>query len=421
MTYTVRQHGNTAVSRRRLLALIGGAAGAAILAACGDEAVSVSTPTTVARPTTGGAATVGGGASAAPPTSIGAASAVATTAPSAVTTTGGASAVAPTVTRAASAVTGATTTTGAASAIVPATGGAASAVAPTGAAAGVATPTRAASAVTGTTTAGSAVAGTAAMGSATMLPTLDIESFDFGFRTVGSVPGGPTLVRQRNTGKENHHAQLIRLKSSVTQEQLLAALPKGESAIFTLTENAGGPGAVAGGGVSEVIYTLQEGDYALICYIPSPMDGIRHFAKGMILPLRITAAPASAAAVKLPETVGTVVMNDFAFKMPVGTVKAGKSYWNVVNEGVQPHEFNIVRLQPGKTPADITAFFAGPPMGPPPFINAGGFNGLEKGASGIAVLDLQAGEYAAICNIPDVSGSGKSHLQLGMIAGLSVR
>lgn len=350
--------------RRRFLALAGGMAGAAILAACGGDAP---VPTATARPTTGVAP------AGVPSATIGA---VRTGAPSVVTGT------------TTPVVSGAAATSGAA------------AVAPT--------------------TGGSAVAGTASNATGA-IPTLDIEAFDYGFNTIGSVPGGPTLVRLRNTGKENHHAQLIRLRSGATHEQLLAALPKGEPAIFALTENAGGPGAVAGGGTSEVITTLQGGDYALICYIPSPMDGIRHFAKGMILPLRITAAPASAAAVRLPETVGTVVMRDFAFTLPVGTVKPGRSYWTVVNEGVQPHEFNIVRLQPGKTPADITAFFAGPPMGPPPFVSAGGFNGVERGGGGIAVLDLQAGEYAAICNIPDMNGSGRSHLQLGMIAGLSVK
>lgn len=377
--------------RRRFLALAGGMAGAAILAACGGD---TPVPTaTAARPTTGAAPTTGVVSAGSVPAPTAATGSVVAPAGGASATTGATRTAAPSV------VTGATT---------PATGSAA-----------VATRATTGSAVV-PATGGSAVAGTS-LNPTGVIPVLDIEAFDYGFRTVGSVPAGPTLVRQRNTGKENHHAQLIRLKSGTTQEQLLAALPKGEAAIFALTQNAGGPGAVAGGGVSEVITSLQEGDHALICYIPSPTDGLRHFAKGMILPLGITAAPPSAAAVKLPETVGTVVMSDFAFTLPVGTVKPGKSYWTVVNEGMQPHEFNIVRLQPGKTPADISAFFAGPPMGPPPFVSAGGFNGVERGGDGIAVLDLQAGEYAAICNIPDVNGSGKSHLQLGMIAGLSVK
>ncbi len=440
MVRVTRGHENTAVSRRRMLALIGGAAGAAILAACGDEVVSVPTPTTAPRPTTGGVATVGAGAaSAVAPTTAGVASAVATTAASAVVATvGGASAVAPTATRAASAVAGATTapattgaasavtpaTIGAASAVVPAVTGVASAVAPTSASAAVSTPTRAASAVTGTTTMGSAVAGTTATvsASANVIPTLDIESFDYGYRTVlGAVPGGWTLVRQRNTGKEPHHVQFARLRDGVTQVQLLAALmgANAEPAIAMLTENVGGPGAIDPGGVSEAIIDLRAGTHFLLCYIPSPSDGVPHLAKGMVLPLQVTPGPATAA--RLPVTVGTVTMSDFAFQMPVSTVQPGKSYWNVTNVGVQPHEFIVVRLLPGKTPTDITSFVSGPQMGgPPPFTSAGGIQGLERGMSGIAVLDLPVGEYAAVCNIPDPM-SRKSHLQLGMIAGLSVR
>jgi hypothetical protein len=44
---------------------------------------------------------------------------------------------------------------------------------------------------------------------------------------------------------------------------------------------------------------------------------------------------------------------------------------------------------------------------------------LSPGQRGIAVLDLMPGSYAVTCFVPDAA-SGKSHLQLGMIAGFTV-
>lgn len=412
MFRAIQEQGNAGnfVSRRRLLALIGGAAGTAILAACGDEATSAPTATT-ARATTTTAA-----GSAVPTGSGSAASAMAgTTAQGSPVATTAAGTAAP------SAVTGTTAPAGVASVVVgatptrAATAAGSAVVGTTAPTAATGTGTRTASAVVG------AGASTGAMASAGMLPTLDIESFDYGYRTVGTVPAGMTLVRQRNTGNEGHHVQFIRLRDGVTPLQVGAAFmgSNAEAAIAMLTLNVGGPGAVGPGGTSEAIINLQAGTHFLVCYIPSP-DGTPHLAKGMVLPLQVTAAPMIALAPRLPETVGTVVMNDFSFQLPASTVPPGRSYWNVTNEGVQPHEFIVARLQPGKTPADITRFFAGPPMGPPPYTPVGGMQGLERGMSGIAVLDLPAGEYAAVCNIPDPM-TRKAHLLLGMIAGLTVR
>src|SRR5919107_37223 len=56
---------------------------------------------------------------------------------------------------------------------------------------------------------------------------------------------------------------------------------------------------------TEVMVELQEGAYALICVIPPPSDRIRHFAKGMVRPLLVTAPMTTTAP---PDTAGTLVM-----------------------------------------------------------------------------------------------------------------
>jgi len=224
------------------------------------------------------------------------------------------------------------------------------------------------------------------------------------------------MVQLKNTGKEDHHVQFVRLNDGVTTDQFTAAFPMGPGGIARLSQNVGGAGAIAADGTSAAIIDLKEGQHFLLCYLPT-RDGVEHIAKGMFLPLSVTAA--TGASVPMPAAFGTVTMSDFAFKLPMGTIPAGRSLLRVTNEGAQAHELNIVRLAPGKKPEDITQFRA-QPMGPPPFVNAGGIQGLEKGGSGIAVLDLTPGEYAAVCNIPDPM-SRKAHLLLGMIAGFTVK
>lgn len=302
-----------------------------------------------------------------------------------------------------------------------------SAVATTVPAASVAAATRpagsaVASSVSGTTTSGSAVAGTTGSGG---IQTMVIEAFDYGYKTLGSIPGGWTRVQMKNTGKEFHHAQFMLLNTGVTPEQLGAAFAKGEQGlgeVFGLVTQAGGPGTIAPGGSTEVILNLKEGQYMLACFIAGN-DHIPHLAKGMLMPLKVTAAPAAAA--PAPAVNGTVTLVEFNFMMP-DTLPAGKSMYMVANTGAQFHEFNIIQIALGKTVDDVKNFFdappTAPPAGPPPGLPVGGMNALTKGNTGIVVLDLTPGNYAAICNVPDQSKpNGDSHLHLGMIKGFTVK
>ena len=70
---------------------------------------------------------------------------------------------------------------------------------------------------------------------------------------------------------------------------------------------------------------------------------------------------------------------------------------------------------------DVAQFMAGEaPAGPPPFVAVGGMQGLSNGASGYLNLDFAAGNYVAICNIPDPA-TGKPHSALGMVHPFTVK
>jgi hypothetical protein len=270
-----------------------------------------------------------------------------------------------------------------------------------------------------------APAATTAAGSATAsggIQTVMIEAFDYGYRTLGSIPGGLTRVQMKNTGKELHHAQFMQLNPGVTVDQVGAAFQKGPDEAFKLVTFVGGPGAVAPTLSTEVILDLKAGQHMIGCFIAGA-DHIPHLAKGMLMPLMVT-APAAVAS-PAPVVAGTITLMEFTFDMPA-TLPAGRSMWRVVNPGAQAHEFNIVQIAPGKTLDDLKTFVdpptGTPPAGPPSGAPVGGMNALTRGMSAIAVLDLTPGNYAAICNVPDQSKpNGESHLHLGMIKGFTVK
>jgi hypothetical protein len=240
-----------------------------------------------------------------------------------------------------------------------------------------------------------------------------IDASDYAFSLPETIAGGLVTLKMVNGGHEAHHAQLLRLKDGVSLDQFFAAFKnEGEAALRFITAE-GGVGAVDPSGAAEITVDLNPGQYVLVCLLPSP-DGTPHVAKGMVKPLRVTAAETGSAA---PSVHGTVALKDFSFEVPV--FHAGRGTYKIVNSGQQIHEFVVVRLAPGKTADDAVKFFSAP-AGPPPFQAVGGMNGLDPGRGGYATLDLTPGEYAAICLVPDPA-SGRPHVHLGMVKSFSIR
>ncbi len=238
---------------------------------------------------------------------------------------------------------------------------------------------------------------------------------DFSFEGPESIPAGLTTINFQNIGKEWHHIQLARINDGVTMQQLDEAMKKDSNAALGMVNLVGGVAALDPNGNGSVTLKLQEGQYLLLCFIPSA-DGVPHLAKGMVRPLTVKGAGVAATE---PSADITVDMKDFHFTMPA-EVKAGKQVWKVVNNGPQPHEIALVRLADGKTLEDIYAWYA-KPEGPQPFSMAGGMQAISSvGGSGFINLDLKPGNYVAICDIPDPA-SGKTHSELGMVMPFTVQ
>jgi len=250
---------------------------------------------------------------------------------------------------------------------------------------------------------------------ANQIPQITIKASDYAFEAPAQVEAGLASIVIENQGQEPHHAQLVRLNDGVSMEQFQAALQQGPEAALPLVTLDGGPGVVPPGKSQRVTVRLSPGQYVLLCLVPSA-DGVPHLAKGMMAPMQVVEAK-NPAQVQVPQADGTARLLDFSFVLPAN-VKAGQQVWTIANEGQQPHELALVRLADGKTMQDVAAFMQAP-NGPPPFEDAGGMQGIDPGETAWLNLDLQPGNYVALCHIPDPA-SGKAHEELGMVMPFSV-
>ena len=130
------------------------------------------------------------------------------------------------------------------------------------------------------------VSGTAPAASSVQLPKPDvtINMVDYHFEMTGTLKSGSQTLLLSNSGTEMHEAQVVQLKPGTTFEQFQKLLMQSngqEQQNIPATPVFGmvlSPGASA--------YTtadLTPGDYAIVCFIPSPKNGGKpHYMLGMI-------------------------------------------------------------------------------------------------------------------------------------------
>ncbi len=261
----------------------------------------------------------------------------------------------------------------------------------------------------------SAASPSASAGAVTDVP---IEAKDFSYVAPASIEAGVTKVTVNNTGKEEHQAQLARIADGKTFADLTAALQQpDEAAALAMLTLAGGPTGVAPGVTASTTANLEPGQYAFLCFV-SGADGIPHLAKGMIAPMEVTGTAVDA---PLPAGDAELALQDFAF-VGLSTLTPGQHTVTVENKGPQPHEATLVKLNEGTTIEQIVEAFGSSETSsaPPPWTSAGGIAGISAGSTATMDIDVEAGNYAFICFVPDPA-TGAPHAALGMIGGLTVQ
>jgi hypothetical protein len=258
-----------------------------------------------------------------------------------------------------------------------------------------------------TTAAASAPAATAA----TAPNVVNITASDYKFEGPAEVPAGMTTIHLTNNGKEPHQANLIRLDSGKTYADMIAGMKtmKPDAPPPKWVIMAGGPNAVAPGGSTDLTMNLQPGNYAIVCFVPNA-KGVPHVMLGMGQAL--TVKPNAAASTAEPASDVSVTLSDYKFDFST-PLTAGKHTLKIQNTAAQPHEFTLFKLMPGKTADDITKYFSSDMKAPPPGMPVGGTAGMASGDTVYFPVELQAGDYAVICFLPDAK-DGKPHFVHGM-------
>ena len=117
-----------------------------------------------------------------------------------------------------------------------------------------------------------------------------------------------------------------------------------------------------------------------------------------------------------PPTTLRIVARDFGFEVPA-SVPSGPTRIELVNSGHDLHHAQLVRLEQGKTLADLAAF---PRDAPPPswVVMVGGPGAVGPGDSSAVIQTLAPGSYAVLCFIP--GPDQVPHVAKGMAAGFTV-
>ena len=246
-----------------------------------------------------------------------------------------------------------------------------------------------------------------------------ITATDYAFAVPDTIPAGLTTIRLVNQGKELHHGSLVRLKDGKTVADFQAGL---QAAMQSHTPPppwisfAGGPNAVTPGDTALATQMLEQGNYVVVCWIPSA-DGTPHIMKGMMHSMVVAAAQAPAAAE--PPAGLSIKLTDYDFALS-GPLTAGTHTVRVENAGPQAHEVVITALPPGKSLQDFIAWEQGGEKGPIPTGKwLGGVVALDAGGHAHFTATFAPGTYLLLCFWPDAK-DGKPHVVHGMAKQISV-
>jgi hypothetical protein len=253
---------------------------------------------------------------------------------------------------------------------------------------------------------------------ASTVPEVIYKGLDFAFEGQDTLETGLVTLRFDNLGNEDHHLQMGRLNDGVTYEDFTTTLQNEGLAAFGLLEMVGGVSVLQPGVSQRVTVNFEKpGLYVALCVLPSAEDGTPHYALGMIKPIEVV-VPAMANNREVPEADLEVRMVDFGYDVP-SEIAAGEQVWEVINVGEQPHELVVGKLKEGKTLADVMTFVQNEQQGEAPFEFMGGAQVMATGYSNFVEFEFEAGEYVALCFVPDPA-TGLPHILLGMVRPFTV-
>lgn len=246
------------------------------------------------------------------------------------------------------------------------------------------------------------------------------ESGDsFAYDIPKDVAGGVVTITLKSdaSNKEPHDFQLLKLAEGHSVSEVVDEVGSDTVPLPTWFRSGAGVGTVAPGQSSSATFELApNARYAFFC-TESGENG-SHAKHGMSG--SFTTGDSSGAT--MPAGTATITASEYTFE--ASGLKAGRNTIKFVNGGTMLHHVLLVPIAPGKTFEEAKAAFLSdaPPAGPPPvlFDEVVASAVVGKGESVVYDADLQAGDYVAVCFMPDPGTAGPPHVAKGMIKELRV-
>ncbi len=249
-------------------------------------------------------------------------------------------------------------------------------------------------------------------------PELQIVVTDAGSEVPEEVVAGRTLITLDNQSSGGSDVNILRLPEGVTLDDLNALMTSegGETpAWFADLDSAGGFN-VAPGDTGNGVIDLEAGEW----YI-----GVGDF--NPYTALTVIGDAASPTAQAEPPADLVLDMHEYTLGLP-DQVAAGPQVWHVTNTGEQMHEVQLIRTPELLDAEQVITIMTLPEGGTPPegvpdmstleFVPEGAKT-MSPGHEIWIEMDLQPGNYVAICSNPDTE-TGQPHALLGEIHSFTV-
>jgi hypothetical protein len=253
---------------------------------------------------------------------------------------------------------------------------------------------------------------------------VEITAIDYAFQAPATVPAGWNTIRFTNDGAEPHFVFMSRLPEGTTladyeteasgafsrgwealrdgnasEEEALAMIMESLPAWFADLRMVGGPGLVAPGLTSEVVFHLEPGSYVLECYMKTA-DGEIHYMDGMTRPMEVTDSRSEAAP---PDPDIRITLTNEGMGV-AGDLTAGRRVVAVhAKENPEVgfgHSAHLARLDAETDIDDVVQWMNWLAVdglrspAPVPFI--GGIHAMPTGETAYFTVDLEPGRYLLI-------------------------
>ncbi|HET6403997.1 MAG TPA: hypothetical protein VFH78_05070 [Candidatus Thermoplasmatota archaeon] len=210
-------------------------------------------------------------------------------------------------------------------------------------------------------------------------------------------------------GGRTFHIMPMYFHGERSSEEFIGAMMSSNESRPDWIKPVGAVGGVTPGQTGSVAIELEAGNYTFFC----PIEG--HMFQGMHGSLRVAEAEEGANATAPPAADATITLVDYNFTLP--ELREGMTVIRVTNNGTEPHEAPLVKLNAG---ANMSAFLAAieseTPTGPPPGALIGGVNAIAPGQTVYLLVDIEADTtYGFVCFVESEAHGGMPHIALGMI------